>query len=370
MRSNPRVSRREALKRAGAAAVLAAGRRWPAPTAGSGRAAGRQRAGPAGRDRLRRDGHAAPRGACGQPQLRGRGGLRLLPAAVRERHRGGEEVLGEGPRGLPGLSPRARPAGHRRDLRADARPLASADGHPRLPGGQGRLRGEARLADGGRGPRHGRRGAEVRQDRPARHAAAVDDHLPGGDQARPLRQARPDHVGDLLDRRQRPARGHESGARPRRARLGDVAGSRPLGALLAGTPVRVHGLPRLRPRRRADQLGRAPHGHRPLGHPPGSAPERAGRGRELPRQRGVRELRERRRPLGIPRLHRDLGAAAPERVPGAHLRHQVPGDRGRSSWSTATRSRSCPRAWASRGTSASPSGAGPTRRTTTTSSTA
>ena len=129
----------------------------------------------------------------------------------------------------------------------------------------------------------------------------------------------PDHVRDVLDRRQRPARGRcNPGPVPEGLDWDMWLGPGSLGALFSPErQLRVHGLPRLRPRRRADQLGRAPHGHRPLGHPPGSAAQRAGRGRELSRHRGVRELRERRRPLGIPRLHRDLGAAAPERVPGA-----------------------------------------------------
>ena len=49
------------------------------------------------------------------------------------------------------------------------------------------------------------RGAAVWPDRAAWHPAAVDDDFPGGDQADPFWKVGPDHVGDLLDWRQRAA---------------------------------------------------------------------------------------------------------------------------------------------------------------------
>src|SRR5207248_10443603 len=53
-----------------------------------------------------------------------------------------------------------------------AGPLARPAHHPRLPGGQGRLRREAPDAQRGRGPRDGRRRAKVQAGRPDRVAAA------------------------------------------------------------------------------------------------------------------------------------------------------------------------------------------------------
>ena len=68
----------------------------------------------------------------------------------------------------PPQGARRQEPGRRLDRLAE--PLARAAGDLGLPGGQGRVRGEAVLPQRLRGPQAGRGGAEVRPHRPARHA--------------------------------------------------------------------------------------------------------------------------------------------------------------------------------------------------------
>ena len=135
---------------------------------------------------------------------------RHLPDAVRPR-RG---VAGDEARdGLRRLPQGARRQGHRRADRRHPGPLARDPHGLRLPGGQGRLRREARRAQHPRGPADGRGRPQVRPRRP---------------DGRPVAERRPLRRGDRL-----PARAARSAGRstPAPGRAGSRARS-------AGRPTR------------------------------------------------------------------------------------------------------------------------------------
>ena len=88
---------------------------------------------------------------------------------LRQADQADREARRAAPQDRPGHPPGARRQEPRRDLDRHAQPLARADDHLGLPGGQGRLRREAVQPQRPRGPDRRRGRAEVRPDRPARH---------------------------------------------------------------------------------------------------------------------------------------------------------------------------------------------------------
>ena len=176
------------------------------------------------------------------------------------------------------------------------RPLARAVDDLGLPGGQGRVRGEARHAQPVRGPPDGRRRAQVQPHGAARHAEPLEPQHPRGHpEAARGERGRPVHgPGARLQAPRQPGHDHaQQGARG--AGLGQVAGPQGHAALqpvLAPPLVLAPGpLQRL-----LRQPGGARAGHPALGPGPGQAPG--------VRQRHGRQVRARGRPhLAHPRGH-------------------------------------------------------------------
>ena len=133
-------------------------------------------------------------------ELPGPGGKR-----VRRAEREGGHV-----RGLPQA---ARGQEHRRRDHRDAEPLARAGHRLGLPGGQGRLRREARLPQHLGGPADGRGGPQVQSHRPERHAAALGPGASRGPRIHQPGQPRQGAPGPGL--RLRAPRQHRQGRRAR-----------------------------------------------------------------------------------------------------------------------------------------------------------
>ena len=90
---------------------------------------------------------------------------------------------------LPGLPQDSRPQGYRRGDRRHGRVSTRGALHPRLPGGQGRLRRKAVDALHPRGAGAGQRRAALRSRPSGRLAAAVDGNEPRRLRTRPQRRA-------------------------------------------------------------------------------------------------------------------------------------------------------------------------------------
>ncbi len=85
--------------------------------------------------------------------------------------------------------------GHRRGRDRHARPLARHPDDRRLQGGQGCLRREAAVDDDRRGAGDGRGGAQVRPDRPGRHAPPLVADVHAARRGGPIRSAGKGHRG-------------------------------------------------------------------------------------------------------------------------------------------------------------------------------
>ena len=185
-------NRRDFLKTSSAAIAGAA----DAGGAGHGPGGGQcQRSHPRGGHRRGRAGALFPlHGPVGTGQSRERRDRRAVRLR-REPLAGGGRQRGKTRRQAAGhLRRRAEDPGRQVDRRREpghAQPLARAGNDLGLPGRQGRLRGEARLAQHLRGPQDGRGGAEVPPHRPARHAMPLQREDPRGNPEAARRGDRP-----------------------------------------------------------------------------------------------------------------------------------------------------------------------------------